>query len=346
MPVLSTLVLRRADVARLLAMPDCIDAVESAFRNHANGGSIGPGVLGTHVDGGGFHVKTAGIPSIGHSRPVFAAKVNANFPGNPARNGLPTIQGVLALFAADDGRLLALLDSIEITLLRTAAATAVAAKYLAVEGPATVAICGCGEQARSQLRAIACVRPIARVTAIDVDAERATKFARDMEAELSVEAIVARGPADVDRDISMWITCTPAQHWFLGRDHVVPGAFVAAVGADNPAKQELEPALMAANVVVGDIVDQCAAIGDLHHAIDAGVMHRSDVRAELGEVVAGLKQGRRNADEIIIFDSTGTALQDVAAAALVHERALAAKIGFAVDLGGTGDETAPSMEAS
>ncbi len=131
--------------------------------------TIPPGVLGAHVEGGGFHVKSAGLLDAVDGRPVFAAKVNANFPGNPDRNGLPTIQGVIALFDAADGRLLALLDSIEITSLRTAAATAVAAKYLAPDA-GTVTICGCGEQARNQLRALACVRPVERVMALDLNA--------------------------------------------------------------------------------------------------------------------------------------------------------------------------------
>jgi ornithine cyclodeaminase/alanine dehydrogenase-like protein (mu-crystallin family) len=329
----ATLLLRRDDVARLLHVPDCIDAVERAFLRHARAEAIPPAVLGTHVEGGGFHVKTAGMLDAADGRPVFAAKVNANFPGNPDRNGLPTVQGVLALFDAANGRLLALLDSIEITILRTAAATAVAAKYLAPD-VATVAICGCGEQARSQLRALACVRPLERVAAIDVNVERATRFAREMAAELDLDVFVAREPSEVARDTNVWVTCTPAHRWFLGREHVAPGSFIAAVGADNPEKQEIEPELLAVGVVVADILEQCATIGDLHHALDAGVMHREDVRAELADLVAGTKTGRHSADEIIIFDSTGTALQDVASAAIVYERAMATGTGIAIDLGG------------
>jgi alanine dehydrogenase len=97
---------------------------------------------------------------------------------------------------------------------------------------------------------------------------------------------------------------------------------VAGVGADNPDKQELDPALLARSAVVVDILDQAVTSGDLHHAIAAGVMSRDQVRAELGEVVAGRKRGRLHEDEIIVFDSTGTALQDVAAAAAVYERAI------------------------
>ncbi len=121
------------------------------------------------------------------------------------------------------------------------------------------------------------------------------------------------------------MTCTTSREPLLRPEHVRPGAFIAAVGADNPVKQELHPALMAVNKVVADVIEQCATIGDLHHAIVAGVMTASDVHAELGEVVAGKKSGRTSPEEITIFDSTGMALQDVAAAAWVYEKAVAAR---------------------
>jgi ornithine cyclodeaminase/alanine dehydrogenase-like protein (mu-crystallin family) len=260
-------------------------------------------------------------------------KINANFPGNPKRHGLPTIQGVIALFDASDGRVLALLDSIEITSIRTAAATAVAAKHLAREDASVVTICGCGEQGRSQLRAIMCVRPVRQVNAFDIDGDRAASYAREMAAELGVSVTAVPGLGAETRDTDIWITCTPAREWFLGRSNVRPGAFIAAVGADNDHKQEIEPELLASNVVIADVLDQCATIGDLHHALAASVMQREDVRAELADVVAGAKPGRLHDDEIIVFDSTGTALEDVAAAAVVYERALAAGAGITIDLG-------------
>lgn len=328
-----TLVLRGEDVAGLLRLPDCIEAVERGFLRQARGEAIPSGVLGTQVDDGGFHVKTAGLRAALDGRPVYAAKVNANFPANPDRNGLPTIQGVVALFDATDGRLLALVDSIEITRLRTAAASAVAAKYLAPDSP-TVTMCGCGQQSRSQLRALACVRRVKRAMALDPNLERAMRFAEDMTAELRFDVAVVHDPRDAARETDVWVTCTPAERWFLGRDHVAPGAFVAAVGADGPHKQEIEPELLASSAVVADVLDQCATFGDLHHAIAAGLMRREDVRAELADVVSGRKPGRRSQDEIVVFDSTGTGLQDVAAAALVYERALSSGIGLTVRLGG------------
>ena len=327
-----TIILRRRDVRRLLPIAECIAGVELAFAAHAAGRTIAPGVLGTHVDGGGFHIKAAGLLDPIDAEPLYAAKINANFPANPTVRGLPTIQGVLALFNAVDGRLLALMDSIEITSLRTAAATAVAAKHLAPER-GRVTIVGCGEQSAYQLRALACVRDLERVSAFDVAAHRAERFAAQMRGELDVDVHVLRHFADDAATSNIWITCTPSHRWFLGREHVAAGAFVAAVGADNPEKQEIEPELLATSAVIADILEQCATIGDTHHALNAGVMRRDDVRAELSDIVCGRIRGRRSDDETVIFDSTGTALQDVAAAAVVYERALAANDGFAIDLG-------------
>ena len=325
-----TLVLARRDVVDLLAMGECIDAVERAFRMHAEGRTIPPGVVGAHVDGGAFHTKTGGL-TVG-DRSYFAAKVNANFPGNRERFGLPTIQGVIALFDAETGRLLALIDSGEITSVRTAAATAVAARYLARADATVVTICGCGVQGRDQLRAVACVRDVRSVFAFDVDGDRAESYADAMSRELGVAVRAVRDLGLATRESDICVTCTTSGRAILHPGDVRAGSFVAAVGADNPEKQEIDASLLATSVVVTDVLEQCATIGDLHHALAAGVMTRADVHADLGEIVAGRARGRTSPEEIIIFDSTGTALQDVAAAAVVYERAVTGGRGLRIDL--------------
>jgi alanine dehydrogenase len=325
----TTRILTRSDVARLLSLPDCIRAVEEVFRLHAQGRVQPPTVLGFQVPQGGFHVKAAGLEV---TRPYFAAKINANFPGNPSRHGLPTIQGVIALYDAVNGRPLALMDSIEITIQRTGAATAVAAKYLALADTAVAAICGCGVQGRVQLQAICEVRKIRQVFAVDRDPTQRESFAEAMSQSLGIEVVPVAELAKAARQSGIVVTCTPSQQAILKREDVSPGTFVAGVGADNPEKQELDPALLAGSTVVVDHLEQCLTIGDLHHAVLAGLMTRDDVYAELGEVIAGIKPGRRTDQEIIIFDSTGTALQDVAAAAIVYERAVREDVGSAIQL--------------
>ena len=313
-----TLLLTRSDVERLLTLEECTAAVEDAFRLYATGKAKPPGALGIHVEGGSFHVKAAALAL---ERPYFAAKLNANFPENGVRLGLPTIQGVLALCDASNGMPLAVMDSMAITAMRTAAATAVAAKYLAREACDTALICGCGGQAPWQLRALCPVRRPRRIYAYDRDASKAAAFAERMESELSIPVAVVGDLAEAVASSDIVITCTTASRFLIARGMVKPGTFVAAVGADNELKQEIDPLLLAHATVVVDLLEQCCAIGDLHHAIDAGLMARSDVHAELGEIIAGVKPGRTRADEITVFDSSGTALQDAAAAAAVYRRA-------------------------
>ena len=319
-----TLLLTRAQVSTLLTLDDCIAAVEEAFRQHGLGRTPAPGVLGIASTDGGFHIKASLLTS---STPYFAAKLNGNFFNNRERFDMPNIQGLLLLSDARNGYPLAVMDSIEITILRTGAATAVAAKYLARPDSKAATICGCGNQGIVQLRALARVLPIERAFAFDINQSQADAFSKDLTRELAitVEAVQDAGAAVRKSDVC--ITCTPARKFILRKENVAAGTFVAGVGADNEEKQELDPKLLASSKVVTDIREQCAEIGDLHHAIEAGLMQSQDVHAELGEIVAGRKPGRTSNEEITIFDSTGTALQDVAAAATVYERAIKEGLG-------------------
>ena len=313
------LFLSAADVERVLTPRLCIEAVEDAFRQLAQGGVPAPGILGLHAGEGSFHIK-AGL--LNADRPYFAAKVNANFPGNP-RHGLPTIQGVVYLCDAGNGAPLAVMDSGSITALRTAAASAVAAKYLAAQSYDAALICGCGAQAMAQVRALHAVRQPKRWLAFDADATKAAGFASAASVELGTTFEPVTDLAPAVGACRIIVTCTTARSFFITRNMVQPGTFIAAVGADNEDKQEIDPLLLAAAKVVTDLTAQAATIGDLHHAIAAGVMTTKDVHAELGEVVAGLKPGRTGDEEVFVFDSTGTGLQDVAAA-------IAAYRGFAL----------------
>jgi ornithine cyclodeaminase/alanine dehydrogenase-like protein (mu-crystallin family) len=213
------------------------------------------------------------------------------------------------------------MDSGEITSLRTGAATAVAARYLARRDSRVVTICGCGSQGRVQLKALSRVCQLRTVFAYDNSEAQALRFAQELASDLKISVTAVADLAAAARQSDICVTCTPSSQPLLARDDVRPGTFVAAVGADNPGKQELHPNLMAKNKIVSDLLEQSALMGDLHHALDAGVLTRADVHAELGEVVAGKKPGRESEEEIIIFDSTGMALQDVAAAAFLYQKA-------------------------
>jgi alanine dehydrogenase len=325
----NTLVIARHDVAHLLKIEDCMDAVESAFKLYAEGKAQPPKILGVHVLHGGFHIK-AGVMKL--SRNYFVAKTNANFPANMKNNGLPTIQGVISVSDADNGRLLALMDSIEITIIRTGAATGVAAKHLARPDAKIATICGCGNQGRISLKAIMAVRHLEKIYAYDVDHLQMQKFAKELTAELNIPISPVDELSMAVKQSDICVTCTPAKTAFLGKEDIRPGTFIAAVGSDSEDKQELHTTLVASSKLVVDLLEQSATIGELHHALEEGIITRSHVHAELGEIITGRKAGRVSDDEIIIFDSTGTALQDVAASAIVYESALASAIGIELNL--------------
>ena len=314
------LLLSRADVAGLMDFPAYVDAVEAGFRAAAAGQALAPPAAGFSVPGGSYHAKGAAL--LGDT---VAIKLNANFPGNPASNGLPTVQGVIYLSDARDGRPLALMDSIEITINRTGAATTLAARSLARPGSRVAMICGAGVQGRIQLRAIAAAHELERVMVWDRDAAKAEQYAQEMAAALAIDVTAVRDLAPA-RQADIIVTCTSAHTAFLTRDHVSPGTFIAAVGADNHDKHEIAPELYAACRVTVDSLDQAAEIGDLHHALKGGV-RREQVHATLAELVTGTKPGRLAAADITLFDSTGMGLQDVAAATAVYRRALAAGAG-------------------
>ena len=320
----ATLLLSGFDVARHLTLDRCIAAVEHGFAQLGRGQAPAPGLLGMHApeSSGGFHIKAALLSSAGE-KTYFAAKCNANFPGNPKLRGLPAIQGVVILCDASDGRLLALMDSMELTALRTAAATAVAARFLARTDSRVGTICGCGTQGRIHFRALLRVLPLARVFAYDADAETSARFVSDMANDTGIAVELITDLRTVTRQSDIVVTCTPSRSPLLHHADLRPGTFLAAVGADNPEKQELDPQLLRDAKLVVDSLEQCAAIGELHHALEGGVLTKADVHAELGQLAAGLKPGRVNAEEITIFDSTGVAIEDAAAAIAVYEAALA-----------------------
>ena len=324
-----TLLLSRSEIAGLLSIEEYIAAVERVFQLHGEGKTQPPGILGVHAHDGGFHIK-AGLLEL--DRSFFAAKINANFPQNAKRFGLPLIQGAVFLADAQNGYPLAIMDSMEITIQRTGAATAVAAKYLARPDSKSILVCGCGNQGRVSVQALSKIFSLEQVFAYDVDSTQSERFANELSDELKIAVETAADLREAMKRSDICVTCTPSTQFFLKQEYVQPGTFIAAVGADSETKQELEPALLAQNKTVVDIVDQCASIGELHHAIASAVMTKQHVHAELGEVIAGTNPGRTSSEEIIIFDSTGMALQDVIAAATVYKKAIDTGAGRIVDL--------------
>lgn len=313
--------LREGDVRAALDMASCIDAVERAFAAYSGGAAELPGVI--HLDvpeaGGEVHVKAGHI----HGAPFYAVKAASGFYGrDPA-----AIDGMLVAYDARDGSPAAvLLDHGYVTDVRTGAAGGVAARHLAPERVETVAVIGTGLQARYQLDALAVVRPdFAHVRVWGRDHERATHCVDDLLARHGLPegcryAVAESVEAAVD-GADVVITCTASRAPLLRAEWLRRGALVTALGSDGPEKQELDVDVFAlADLVVVDSRDQCAQIGELHHALDAELVLSPDDVTELGEVCAGARPGRTSADQTILCDLTGVGVQDVAAANVVMER--------------------------
>lgn len=324
-----TVILSRRDVANLLTIEECMNSVEAAFKMFAEGQAAAPKVLGLHATTGGLHIK-AGIMNLNGN--YIVAKMNSNFPENPVKRNLPTIQGAIAVFNADNGALLALMDSIEITIVRTGAATGIASKYLSKKNSEAITIYGCGNQGLISLPAISANRDLKTAYLYDTNRSQAEKLLKEIATfHKPIEAVCVNDVKSAIRNSDIVVTCTTSKTPIIDLEDVRPGTFIAAVGCDSEEKSEIHPRLMSASKIVSDFTEQTAAFGDLHHAIEEGLVTKSHVHAELGEIIAGQKRARENDDEIIVFDSTGTALQDVAAASIVYERAMAKGLGYKFD---------------
>jgi ornithine cyclodeaminase len=311
-PVIEEAALRRAITPQV-----AVDAVREAFRADGEGRAHVPAVINLEVPArrGEFHVKTALIDGVPH----VAVKIASGFYDNPAK-GLPSGSGLMAVFDANTGLPVALLlDNGFLTDIRTGAAGAVAAESLAPSIVTTVGMLGSGLQARHQVRCLRCVRRFSRLVAWSPDRSRLDAYVREMRDE-GVDARAAATPEAVCREAEVLITATPARAALVQAEWLRPGQHVTALGSDSPGKQELDAACLArADLLVVDRLTQCAAFGELRHALDAGVLRPDRVHAELGEIVAGLKPGRTTTQQITIADLTGVGFQDTAIASAYLE---------------------------
>lgn len=338
-----TLLLDRHDIRSLLGVADYLEIVDAAFRAHAQGKTLHPGLLHIDTPSGEFHIKAGGLERQGL---FFGLKVNGGFFGNRSRFDMPNIQGTILLCNAENGYPLALMDSVQITLGRTGATTAVAARHLARADSRVLTICGCGSQGRAQMEYLSHVLPLERVFAFDSDRQAAIVFAAEMSICLGIPVTAVEDYRETLLESDVCVTCTPSREPLIHVGDVRPGTFIAAIGADSPEKQELDPHLLASSTVVVDLLEQCASVGELRHALELGLVSRDDIHAELGQIVNGDRPGRTSSEQVIILDATGTALQDTAAAAAAYGNALSSGLGRLFDFFATESAALPASPAA
>jgi len=322
-------ILTEAELRRIVHLDlAAIEVVERAFAALASGRVVMPPILSMAIPdaNGEVDVKTAYIPGF----EGFAIKVSPGFFDNP-KIGLPSLNGLMILFSARTGQVLALLlDNGYLTDVRTAAAGAVAAKHLAPANVETAGVIGTGVQARLQLQAAHLVRPFGQALVWGRDPANAHACAVEISAALGIPARAEPDPARLVAASQLVVTTTPAEEPVLKADWLHPGLHITAMGSDQAGKNEIEPAaLAAADLYVADRVSQCEKLGELRSALAAGVWTRG-TPPELGEIVAGTKPGRTDDSQITICDLTGTGAQDTAIATFALGRARDAGAGSAI----------------
>lgn len=323
----SMTILTEAELRRIVKLDaDAVACVENAFRALATQKVAMPPILRLDIPEhrGEVDVKTAYVPGIDG----FAIKISPGFFDNP-KLGLPSTNGLMVLLSATTGLTEALLlDNGYLTDVRTAAAGAVAAKYLARADASSVAIFGAGMQAKMQLEALLLVRPIRQARIWARDPARADRVAGELRDRLGIEVRAEPDAAKATAGADVIVTTTPATEPLIQAGFVSSGQHITAMGSDAEHKNEIAPALIRmADLYVADSAAQTRRLGELHHAIDAGLVAADAEMAELGQIVAGMRPGRRTASDITLADLTGTGVQDTAIATLARDRARSAGAG-------------------
>ncbi|HTY47186.1 MAG TPA: alanine dehydrogenase [Methanomassiliicoccales archaeon] len=328
-----TLVLTGKQVRSLLHMEDVLVAVEEAFRQKGLGQVQMPPKTYLFFPEQDGDLRT--MPSYVPEAQVAAVKIVNVHPQN-AKYGLRTVMGTLLLVDPRTGEPMAFMDATHITAMRTGAAGAIAAKYLARPDPKVVGVIGAGSQARTQvLGLVTQYGGFEELRIYDLFAERSEALAKELAAEYKLEIQRVRAvptPEECVRGADIVATVTPSRNPIIKDEWVSEGTHFNCIGADAPGKEEMDPRILKRARLVIDDWEQASHSGEINVPLSSGELVKEDVDAEIGEVVAGLKPGRSSPSEITVFCSTGLAVQDCLTAKLVYEAAMEMGVGKRIDI--------------
>jgi ornithine cyclodeaminase/alanine dehydrogenase-like protein (mu-crystallin family) len=304
------ILLRESDVEKLASMSMAIEAVEQAFRLQGEQKVDTAPRRRCRVDHGMLHVMSSSLPTLGYA-------------GLKSYTSVAGITRFIVLLYKSDGQLVALIEAGTLGQLRTGAATAVATKYMARQDSSRLGVFGTGLQARSQVRAVCAVRPIQTILAYSRNPEKRSAFCKEMTESVGVGAYPAATPEEAVKEMDIVITATTSKEPVFKGEWLSQGTHINAIGANFISRQEIDVDTVgkSACVVVDSREQAMLESGDLARAAEAEAFYWEDAR-ELGLVVVGEFPGREDAGEITLFESHGVALEDVALAARIYERAL------------------------
>jgi alanine dehydrogenase len=321
-----TLYLTQEEVKQILDMKSAFEAVENSFREMGNKAIEMPPRVYLHFPKGVLIAMPAYMPNLN----AAGTKLVSVHPGNRKEYNLPAVQAKIIINSPENGIPLAIMDGTYITAVRTGAAGAVGIKYLSCEDAQAVGLCGLGVQGRSQIMGLILVRPnIKKIKIFDIIPEAIPPFIKEMKtAYPNVDFVPAKSAEEATKGSDIVITCTPSSTPFIKGEWLKKGAHISAIGADTAAKRELETSVIkTATKLVVDYMPQAFVVGDFAKPKEEGVVSEKNIYAEMGEIVAGHKEGRINPEEITLYKATGLAIQDVSTAVKVYEIALKKKIG-------------------
>ena len=313
---METLFLSRHDVESTITMRDAIKAVESGFREKENVEKSVKAWLFFKKQGGDLALWSAYIPKLGAAG-MKAIGYNTK---NPSK-GIPTITAIITLYDPDTSYPLAIMDGTSITRIRTGAAGAVASKYLARKDSETAAIIGAGAQGSSLLEGLFETFPLKKAWIYDIQKDQADVLATTIENKHDANVIVARSVQEAVKQADIISSAVPSHEPVIMNDWIKSGTHLNAIGADEPGKQELDPEILRRALIVVDDKSESIRRGETNVALSKGIIKESDLYAELSEIILGKKKGRENDSQITVFDATGIALEDVATAWEVYNRA-------------------------
>jgi alanine dehydrogenase len=326
------LVIGRAEVEALLDLDDLIDALEHAMADLSAGKASVPDRVGAMVAERSAFL--AAMPGYVPSASALVAKLVSLFPDN-AGGELPTHQAVIICFHPENGEPLALLDGTYITAARTGACSALSARLLAREKTETLAIIGTGVQARSHAHAMCRVRPISEIRVAGRNPQNATTLAAELAGVLDIEVAAVSSYAEALSGAGIVCATTHSAEPVIRRKWLEPGTHVTSVGYNRDGREVDDGTIAEARIFVESRQAALAPVPsgtrDLTDPLDAGLISEDQI-IELGEVVAGAREGRESADELTVYKSVGVAAQDAAAAALVLEAARERSVGQEIEI--------------
>jgi len=323
------IILSQQEVRSCLPMSDAIKAVTDAYKAFALGQVEMPQVQ--HLDvakyRGEVDIKSGAAENFG----LIGTKIASGYYDNP-KLGLPPGFAVIILLDLKTSMPLAIMDGSYVTAVRTGAAGAVAASVLARKDAKRVGVIGSGTQGRMQVLALNEIFPLEQVKVFNINKVNSEKYAVEMSERLGIDVQAVNTAQNAVSNVDIVITAVPSKKAMVMDEWIEDGMHINAFGADGPGKQELDPKIMKRAKIVVDSLKQCRVIGETQHALAQGLIQESDIHAEIGEILLGNKVGRETEEEITLFDSTGLAVQDIAAANVVYQLAKQKEMGQRVKL--------------